>query len=220
MTRDMRNADIGFFTNPSGFDPRHVLPGLGIDPDHFADGHVFGHHHGDPIGQRRRLVAVGGGGTLDHRRGLHDFQIDGLGQFDAQGVTIPQQCRDAFQAIHEPLNLILQGLCGKRVLLIILTVHEGEHLLVPIQKTHPAFVHHHLVQHVVALVGLIQLLPRDQRGIPNLVQGVGATRRGRVHVDLFHLVWLIVDVDDMTFLKVAGFGHVGSPNVCCSDGLR
>jgi hypothetical protein len=94
-----------FSANPSTFDPRHVLTGLRVHPDHFAGSHVFGHQHGNPVGQFGRLVPVGGRGTLDRRRRVHDFQIDGLGQFNAQRVAVPEQCRDALQAVNQPLGL-------------------------------------------------------------------------------------------------------------------
>ena len=83
--------------------------------------------------------------------------------------------------------------------------------MILIEKTGRAPVQVDFFQDIVAFVGFVQLLSGGHVVEAHLVKGVGPPGGRGVDLDGFDLIRLVMDVDDVSFLQVAGFGHFITP---------
>lgn len=79
--------------------------------------------------------------------------------------------------------------------------------MVLVEKTGWSPIEIHIFQYIVAPKGFIEFLSSSHVVESHLIESVGSSGRGGIHLDGFHLVGLVVDTDNVSFLQVAGFWH-------------
>src|SRR5688572_8086723 len=118
-TQSFRPADVGLLVD--------------VDDDPGSGGNVRRHHDAHAIVEDRRLVARGGGLPLHHGVGLDDHCLDRVRQLHRDRPLVVE-LHHHVHAVLEEGGGVADQLRGQRDLLVILLVHEHEHVAVMEQE--------------------------------------------------------------------------------------
>ena len=91
------------------------------------------HHHADAIVEHCRLVAGRSRLALHHRVGLDDRRFDRVGQLHADRALVVE-LHDHVHAVLEEGRGVAEQVARKADLLVIVLVHEGQHVAVVEQE--------------------------------------------------------------------------------------
>jgi len=208
-----RNAAAERFPNSAAlFHSLQVRAFRCIHSDLFSGVDERGHMYYQPSFERRRLHDGRRSRTLEPRLGLHNFHIDGLGQFYADRSPVIKLHVNV-EIGRQVINRIAQDVLGQVRLLVTLGVHKVVVITVIVEILHLHFVHIDLFQRV----GGTETVLEHGAGpyIPQLGLNEGTqVARGTVR-NAKNRVQIVVVLDNHARTQLGcWYCHAGKPSPC------